>query len=105
MIGSVSVPIAVNCEHVPSAFNPPSKDIPLFSPIMISTPGSIVKSASMLRYPLGSVGLTFIGLSIKYHVVSSVMSAATVLPCPSNGRVLYQIPWHTAVPPQKSMFS
>ena len=92
VIRSEPLPIAVSCAHVPSACMPPSNEIPVFSAIITSTPGSIVKSAVTDRYPLASVGLTLIGLSIRYHVVSSVMSAVTVLPCPSNGRVRYQTP-------------
>ena len=91
-------PNAVNCEQLPSACRPPSKDKPAPGANNTSTPGSIVKSAVTERYPEGSVGLTLIGLSTAYHVVSSTMSALTVIPLPSYGITLY----HTPMQPSSS---
>ena len=45
VILSAAVPTAVNLAHVPSACSPPSKDIPVSSAMITSTPGSMVKSA------------------------------------------------------------
>ena len=80
VILSEEVPIAFIAEHVPSARTPPSKEIPMFSPIITSTPASMFKLPSMDRYPLGSLGITLIGLSSKYHDVSPTMLSVTVTP-------------------------
>ena len=80
VILSSAVPIAFISEHVPSARTPPSKEIPMFSPTITSTPASMFRLPSIDRYPLGSLGMTLIGLSIAYHVVSPTMLSVTVTP-------------------------
>ena len=76
---SVELPVAVNESQAPS------NDSPLPLATCTTTPGSIVKSSPMDRYPLDELGLTLIGESILDQVVGCVMSALTSVPFPSNG--------------------
>ena len=80
--GSVELPVALNLLHAPS------NDRPLPAATCITTPGSIVKSSPMDKYPLAELGLTLIGESISPQVVGVVMSAETSVPFPSNGITL-----------------
>ena len=61
--GAVSLPVAVKELHEPS------KDSPLPLATCTTTPGSIVKSDPIDKYPLAELGLTLIGESIRFHVV------------------------------------
>ncbi len=78
---SVELPIAEKELH------DPSKDSPFPGATWMTTPGSIVRSSPIDKYPLAELGLILIGESIAAHVVGWVMSAETSVPFPSNGIV------------------